>query len=94
VCFLGPWLKPTFELRRFPNQQAAFEVVKAMLQQFAARLTVLAGKPRVTLLHGQGTLVPQKSSWHNELHPSRAGFEQFADKFHAHLRELFPSRVA
>ena len=94
VCFLGPWLKPTFELRGFPNQQAAFEVVKAMLQQFAARLTVLAGKPRVTLLHGQGTLVPQKSSWHNELHPSRAGFAQFADKFHAHLRELFPSRVA
>ena len=85
VCFLGPWLKPTFELR-VSAQAAAFAVVKAMLQQFAARLAALAGKPGVTLHDGQGTLVPQKSSWHNELHPSRAGFDQFADKFHATLR--------
>ena len=94
VCFLGPWLKPTFDLRGFPTQQAAFEVVKAMLQQFAARLMALAAKPGVTLLNGQGTLAPQKSSWHNELHPSRGGFDLFADKFHAKLKELFPDRVA
>ena len=93
VCFMGPWLKPTFDLRGFPTQAAAFAVVKAMLQQFTARLTALAGQARVTVLHGQGTLTPQKSSWHNELHPSRDGFNLFADKFHAKLKELFPDRV-
>jgi hypothetical protein len=93
ICNLGPWLKPTFDLRRFPTQAAAFEVVKALLQQFAALLTALAASPRVTFINGQGTLAPQKSSWHNELHPSRSGFETFADLFHATLKALFPNRV-
>lgn len=94
VCHFGPWLKPTFDLRGFPTQDAAFEVVKAMLQQFASLLTMLATRPKVTFLNGQGTLAPQKSSWHNELHPSRGGFSQFADLFHQKLKQLFPTRVA
>jgi len=94
ICHLGPWLKPTFDLRGFPTQNAGFEVVKAMLMQFAAMLTALAVAPKVTFINGQGTLVPQKSSWHNELHPSRGGFDQFADLFHTNLRALFPGRVA
>jgi len=68
-------------------------VVKAMLQQFAAMLNSLAG-PTVTFINGQGTLVPQPSSWHNELHPARAGFEKFADIFQVKLKALFPDRVA
>jgi hypothetical protein len=94
ICHLGPWLKPTFDLRGFPTQNDAFEVVKAMLSQFAVMLTTLAAAPSVTFINGQGTLVPQKSSWHNELHPSRGGFDQFADIFHARLQALFPGRVA
>ena len=93
ICHLGPWLKPTFDLRRFPSQAAAFEVVKEMLQQFAAMLTALAAAPKVTFINGQGTLPQQKSAWHNELHPSRSGFDRFADLFHATLRALFPNRV-
>jgi hypothetical protein len=64
-----------------------------MLQQFAAMLTSLVG-PKVTFINGQGTLAPQPSSWHNELHPTRAGFEKFADIFHLKLKALFPDRVA
>lgn len=93
ICNLGPWLKPTFDLRRFPTQAAAFEVVKEMLRQFAAMLTALAAAPKVTFINGQGTLPQQKSSWHNELHPSRAGFERFADLFYTTLKGLFPARV-
>jgi hypothetical protein len=89
---IGPWLKPSFDLRGFPPQ-AAREIVKVMLQQFAAMLTSLATAPNVTFINGQGTLEPVKESWHNELHPSRAGFDQFADLFHAKLGELFPNRV-
>lgn len=93
ACHLGPWMKPTFDLRGFPNQAAAFPVVKTMLQQFALMLSTLTAHPRVTVIGTQGTLAPQASSWHNELHPAKAGFEKFADLFQQHLKTLFPSRV-
>jgi hypothetical protein len=94
ICYLGPWLKPTFDLRKFPTRGAAMEVVRVMLRQFAALLTSLAARPKVTFINGQGTLAPQTSSWHNELHPSRSGFEKFADIFHRKLIALFPERVS
>jgi hypothetical protein len=94
ICGFGPWLKPTFDLRKFPTLAARQAVVKAMLQQFAALLTSLAVHPKVTFINGQGTLAPQPASWHNELHPTRAGFEKFADLFHLNLKALFPDRVA
>jgi hypothetical protein len=70
VCHLDPWLKPTFDLRKFPTRAAAQEVVKAMLQHFAAMSASLATQPKVTFINGQFTLSPQTSSWHNELHPT------------------------
>ncbi|WP_119421671.1 GDSL-type esterase/lipase family protein [Desertibaculum subflavum] len=93
ICHLGPWLKPTFDLRNFPTLAARQEVVKAMLQQFAAMLTGLAVHANVIFINGQGTLLPQKSSWHNELHPSKKGFQSFANLFHRELKALFPARV-
>jgi hypothetical protein len=93
ICGFGPWLKPTFDLCKFPTLVAGQAVVKAMLEQFAAMLTSLAG-PKVTFINGQGTLAPQTSSWHNELHPAKAGFERFADIFQQQLKVLFPDRVA
>lgn len=94
ICHLGPWLKPTFDLRGFPSQAVAFEVVKVMLQEFAAMLKALAAAHAgVTVIDAQGTLAPVRASWHNELHPSRKGFEAFADRFHAELLRMFPGRV-
>jgi GDSL-like Lipase/Acylhydrolase family len=94
ACHLGPWLKPTFDLRGFPNQSARFQVVQTMLQRFAAMLAQLAAAHvRVTLLPTQGTLAPTPSSWHNELHPSKKGFETFAGLFHGALTTLYPGRV-
>ena len=94
ICGFGPWLQPTFDLRKFPTLAAGQAVVKAMLQQFAALLTSLTVHPKVTFINGQGTLAPQPNSWHNELHPTQAGFEKFADVFHLNLKALFPDRVA
>ena len=94
ICHLGPWLKPTFDLRKFPTRAAGQEVVKEMLKRFAAMLTALAIAPKVTFINGQGTLAPRPSSWHNELHPVAAGFEKFADIFYRKLKELFPDRIA
>jgi hypothetical protein len=57
ICGFGPWLKPTFDLRKFPLGVARQEVVKAMLLQFAAMLTSLAASaPNITFINGQGTL--------------------------------------
>jgi len=67
--------------------------VKEMLQQFANMLAPFAGES-VTFINGQGTLAPQQSSWHNELHPSRDGFNVFATRFQAEQKALFPNRVA
>ena len=95
VCHLGPWLKPTFDLRGFPaTGPMRFEVVKAMLTQFARLLgTLTAGLAGVTIIQTQNILPVQKSSWHNELHPSRAGFDSIAGVFHQALKTNFPARV-
>jgi hypothetical protein len=92
ICGYGPWLKPTFDLRKFPMGSARQEVVKAMLQQFAALLASFATQTKVTFINGQGTLLP--NSWHNELHPNKAGFQKFADIFYLELKRIFPDRVA
>lgn len=92
VCGYGPWLKPTFDLRGFPRRKDAFEVVKAMLKEFAALLQSLS-RADVTFVNAQGTLSSQTSSWHNELHPSKVGFQKFAEIFHQHLKAKFPGRV-
>jgi hypothetical protein len=93
ICTFGPWLKPTFDLRGFPTIAAGQAVVHAMLQQFHTMLMSFAG-PKVLIMPTQGVLVPQTSSWHNELHPAKAGFQQFAQLFHQHLKAAFPARVA
>ena len=94
VCHLGPWLKPTFDLRGFPESNVRFLVVKEMLTRFAAMVSTLTAHPKVSLIPTQGVLAPQPSSWHNELHPSKAGYGLFADRFREHLKALFPDRVA
>jgi hypothetical protein len=94
ICHLGPWLKPTFDLRGFPSQQAGFEVVKLMLSDLAKVLASLeTAHSKVSFINGQGTLAPERDNWHNELHPSRKGFEKFAVLFHERLKALFPNRV-
>jgi hypothetical protein len=93
ICNKGPWMKPTFDMRGFPDRASAFAVVKVMLKQFAAMLDDLARQPGISVVRTQGTLAEQPSAWHNELHPNKAGFETFADTFHAKLKELFPARV-
>ncbi len=94
ACHLGPWLKPTFDLRGFPSLDARFEVTKVMLRHFAAMLEGLGSSHSgVTVISKQGKLEPKSSSWHNELHPSDKGFNIFASVFYSRLKALFPERV-
>ena len=58
VCGFGPWLKPTFDLRKFPPAIAPRQaVVKEMLLQFAAMLeSLVTPTNKVTVIKTQGTL--------------------------------------
>ena len=94
ICFMGPWLKPTFDLRGFKDMAVAAEVVRVLLQQFAVLLQSFHQPSNgVTVINTQGTLPAERSSWHNELHPAKSGFNQFAQMFHATLKARFPARV-
>jgi hypothetical protein len=94
VCFLGPWLKPSFDLRDFPElpNPASAAVVVEMLSVFRARLAAFAGAhSAVTLVETQQTLTA--AEWANELHPTSGGFEKIVDEFHQALVTLYPGRV-
>lgn len=97
ACHLGPWLKPTFDLRKFPKfstSPAAFEVVKTMLLKFAKVLQALErGNKGITFVNSQGVMPAQTGSWHNELHLSKTGFDRHAENIHQALKALFPHRV-
>lgn len=94
ICHLGPWLKPTFDVKSFPSQLAAHEVVKSMIDQFAGMLSNLALADKVSFIKTPGTLAPVAASWHNELHPSKDGFKLFTTMFYKQIKLLFPNRVA
>ena len=97
VCLnaFGPWLKPAFDLRRFPSRAVATAVVKLMLTEFAKVLQKLADQnPKVRFINGQGLLPAGTNSWHNELHPSSEGYDRHADNFRGVIKELFPMRVS
>ena len=94
ICFMGPWMKPTFDVRNFKTRAPATAVVKEMLQQFAKMLKKLERTHKnVTFIDTQGTLAASTRSWHNELHPSKSGFKKFAKLFHKQIKSKYPNRV-
>ena len=93
VCGKGPWLRPTFVARGYPDTDLRFQVVQEMLKRFATLLKSLARAGSITVIDGQGLLPPGTGSWHNELHPSKRGYMAFADRFRDELRRLFPDRL-
>lgn len=94
ICHMGPWLKPAFDVHGFPGDLvSSTAVVREMLKQFRTMLKDLAKSSNVLFIDAQGTLAPVPASWHNEMHPSKGGFNQIADKFSSDIKTLFPGRV-
>jgi hypothetical protein len=88
VCSIGPWLKPPLDVRGWTEPVAAREVLRRLLGQFRARLQAFCAEDtngRTVLVETHGTL-PTLDDWHNELHPSRAGFVRIATRFAAAIR--------
>ncbi len=93
VCGLGPWLKPSLDLRGWTDFAAAAEIVKEVLQAFDKLLAQLEQQNRnVVYVRTQGTLLPA-TDWANELHPTDQGFNKIAAVFLQALRRKFPDRI-
>lgn len=94
VCdnLIGPWLKPSLDLRDWKELSAATEVVKQFLLRFREMLVeTAASHDGVVFVETQGTLRPDE--WDNELHPTSEGFDEIAGKFLKALRGAFPGRI-
>jgi hypothetical protein len=90
---LGPWLKPSLDLRGWTDLAAGTEVVKVVLQAFDELLAQLEQQHNnVVYVRTQGTL-SAASDWANELHPTEQGFNKIAAVFLQALRQRFPGRI-
>ena len=94
VCWgIGPWLKPSLDFQGWTDFTLASAVVKEILLAFGQLLVLIAQQHNnVIVVPTQGTLT-QRGDWGNELHPTRDGFEQIAQKFIYTLRARFPGRI-
>jgi hypothetical protein len=89
---IGPWLKPSLDLRGWTDPAAARQVVKEFLLQFRNTLVqIAAAHKNVILVETQGTLLPNE--WANELHPTPEGFDKITAKFLEALQKVFPGRI-
>jgi lysophospholipase L1-like esterase len=91
----GPWLDPGFREKGYDDLAERVEVMRTLIDRFYAMLEDVVKTPgfgHVEVVDLRGTLSIDLSgdryqeSWGNELHPTRAGFNQVARKFDEHLR--------
>lgn len=91
VCGAGPWLKPGLDDRGW-SESAGTEIVKTLLQQFAAMLDALQARSgNFHHVRTQGVLTANQ--WANELHPTPDGFAAITAQFVFELRNVFPERI-
>jgi hypothetical protein len=92
VCGVGPWLKPSLDLRGWTDPAKAAAVVKLLLLAFDRLLLQIEQQHRnVVYVRTQGTL--SAGDWANELHPTESGFGKIADVFLRALGKRFPGRI-
>ena len=90
---VGPWLKPSLDFQGWTDPTLAQGIVKEALLAFDRLLTQIEHDHKnVIYVRTQGTL-SSTSDWANELHPTRAGFENIAKKFLGAMRVRFPGRI-
>jgi hypothetical protein len=88
----GPWLKPGFDDRGWPDVNVNASIVRDLLGRFAAMLNNL-GNSHSNFIHvqTQGTLA--STDWANELHPTPDGFAAITNKIVAALRARFAGQI-
>jgi hypothetical protein len=95
VCGVGPWLQPGFADRGWTDLTVARQIVRLLLEQFAAMLDRFDAYAPNHFVHvrTQGTL--SDNQWANELHPTPDGFAAIAARFVVAMRAPgnFPGRI-
>lgn len=90
----GPWLRPGFHQKGFPDQGQNQQIVGALIDRFNAMIESVVALPSFGHVHYvdlRGLLPNQqgyKQWWENELHPTRKGFGLVAQKFADVLKQL------
>jgi hypothetical protein len=93
VCGLGPWLKPSLDLRKWTQFPQAVLIVKLVLLAFDEMLVQIEQQYKnVIYVRTQSTLSPN-TDWANELHPTEQGFNKIANVFLKAMRARFPGRI-
>ena len=90
----GPWLRPGFHQKGFPDQAQNQQIVAVLIDRFNAMLAAVAALPGFGHVHFvdlRGLLPNQQGYrqwWENELHPTQKGFALVADRFQDVLKTL------
>lgn len=90
----GPWLRPGFHQKGFPDQTQNQQIVATLIDRFNAMLAAVAALPGFGHVHFvdlRGVLPNQQGYrqwWENELHPTKKGFELVAQKFEDVLKAI------
>ena len=86
---VGPWMKPHFDAKGITDLKDARRIVRWLINRFNEMLADLAqDHPKFVHVKTRNTL--NENEWNDELHPSRDGFEQVAEKFRSKLKKQFP----
>lgn len=86
---IGPWMDPSFTMKGYPYDRKNAnqlthrrKIVSSMIDTVYEMLDRLkVSYPNVQIVDLRGAL-PSLSDWHDELHPTGAGFKKVAKRFH------------
>lgn len=88
----GPWLAPGFQMKGYEDLDQRKEIAKALIDRFNTMLGKVAAKfahvHYVDLRQTLSSGADYKEWWDNELHPTKQGFAQVANRFAAVLSTL------
>ncbi len=86
---VGPWMKPQFDAKGITDLTDARRIVRWLINHFNEMLADLA-QNNLNFVHIKTRNTLNENEWNDELHPSRDGFEQIAEKFRSKLEKQFP----
>jgi len=94
---IGPWMDPSFRAKGYPKDNDAdlirrINIVRPMVDGLYTMLERLRAKyPNLHIVDVRNTL-PDRTDWHDELHPTREGFRKVAALFDAEIRAAIGHR--
>ena len=92
----GPWLFKAVKAYAIPEADWLPVSVELVARVGVLIESIAAGEPTVHVVKTQGTLTPASTQdrvptvhWHNEIHPSKAGYRKLGDIWEQRLEALF-----